>query len=149
VRAGLLTGISDGLFSSVLSAFFYGSTVARVWQGVASVLFGRQALEWGTRGMLVGLVMHFCVAFTWSAVFIFGVMRLGLVRRTRASRFGLIKVAAVYGPFVWIVMSFVVIPLLVQRPPTIDLRWWVQFFGHFPFVGVPIVACAAAAARRS
>ena len=37
-------------------------------------------------------------------------------------------------------MSLVVIPLLVRRPPTIGFRWWVQLVGHFPFVGLPIVA---------
>jgi hypothetical protein len=39
-------------------------------------------------------------------------------------------------------MSLVVIPLLVHRPPTISYRWWVQFFGHIPFVAIPIVASA-------
>jgi hypothetical protein len=24
--------------------------------------------------------------------------------------------------------------------PAITFRWWVQFFGHIPFVAVPIVA---------
>jgi hypothetical protein len=56
-----------------------------------------------------------------------------------------IKVAALYGPFIWLVMSLAVIPVLLHRPPAITFRWWVQFFGHAPFVGVPI----AAATRRS
>ena len=50
LRAGLLTGLTDGLFSSVLAAFFYGSTVSRLWQGVASVLFGAAAFEGGKIG---------------------------------------------------------------------------------------------------
>jgi hypothetical protein len=40
----------------------------------------------------------------------------------------------------WMTMSLVVIPLLAQRPP-ITYRWWIQFFGHIPFVALPIVAC--------
>ena len=32
VRAWLLTALSDGLFSSVLAAVFYGSTVMRLWR---------------------------------------------------------------------------------------------------------------------
>ena len=44
-----------------------------------------------------------------------------------------------YGPFIWTVMSVVVIPLLVHRPPSINVRWWVQFVGHIPFVALPIV----------
>lgn len=139
VRAGLLTAIVDGLFSSVLVAVFYGSTVARLFQGVASTLFGRWALEAGTTGALVGIVMHVGVAFGWSAVFLLALMRSTRLREIVASKSGAIAVASVYGPVIWIVMSSVVIPLLTHRPPTIGFRWWVQFFGHIPFVAVPIV----------
>jgi hypothetical protein len=44
-RAGILTGLSDGLFASVLSVLDFHSTVTRVWQGVASTLLGRSALD--------------------------------------------------------------------------------------------------------
>ena len=143
VRAGLLTGITDGLFSSVLVVVFYGSTVARLWQGVASTLLGKEAIDGGTGPELIGVLMHFGVAFGWSAVFLFLVLRSAWIRRVLSSRFGVFKVAAVYGPFIWLVMSLVVIPLLLHRPPTINLRWWVQLIGHFPFVGLPIVASIA------
>ena len=147
VRAGLLTGIVDGLFSSVLSAFFYGSTVSRLWQGVASVLLGSDALNGGRRTALIGLLMHFGVAFAWSAVFLFLLLRWEWIRGLLASRHGVLKVAALYGPFIWMVMSLVVIPALAQRPPRITLRWWIQWFGHIPFVGIPIVASSAGAPR--
>jgi hypothetical protein len=49
VRAGLLTGVTDGLFSSVLSVAFYGSTVTRLFQGVASTLLGKEAPNAGPR----------------------------------------------------------------------------------------------------
>lgn len=39
-------------------------------------------------------------------------------------------------------MSLAVIPLLLHRPPVINVRWWVQFFGHIPFVGLPIALTA-------
>src|SRR4051812_49512630 len=70
VRAGLLTGVSDGLFASVLSVAFFHSTVARVWQGVASTVLGKAALDGGLRTAAIGLLMHFGVAFAWSAVFL-------------------------------------------------------------------------------
>ena len=148
VRAGLLTGITDGLFSSILAVFFYGSTVARLWQGVASTLLGKEAIDGGTGPALIGVLMHFGVAFGWSAVFLFLVLRSAWIRRVLASRFGVVKVAAVYGPFIWLVMSLVVIPLLLHRPPTFNLRWWVQLIGHFPFVGLPIVASIGGGQRE-
>ncbi len=138
VRAGFLTAVVDGLFACALSLFVFGSTVTRLWQGVASTLLGKQAFEGGTATALVGVLMHFGVAFGWSAVFIFLVLRWRPVRDLLASPYGPAKVAAVYGPFIWCVMSLVVIPLLVQRPPTINARWWIQLIGHFPFVGIPI-----------
>lgn len=140
VRAGLLTAVIDGLFSSVLVSVFYGSTVTRLWQGVASTLLGPEALTGGTRTALVGVLMHIGVAFGWSAVFLFLFTRVPQIRQTVASPHGVVKVAAVYGPFIWLVMSLVIIPLLVQRAPSITFRWWIQLFGHVPFVAVPIVA---------
>jgi hypothetical protein len=140
IRAGLLTGISDGLFASVLSVFFFHSTLARLWQGVASTLLGKAAFDGGTRTALIGVLMHFGVAFGWSAVFLFLVMRSSRVRRLVSSPLGALKVAAVYGPFIWLVMSLIVIPLLLHRPPLINNRWWIQLIGHIPFVAFPMIA---------
>lgn len=148
VRAGLLTGITDGLFATVLAGAVYGSGVMRLWQGVAFTLLGPKALEGGAGTALVGVGMHFGVAFGWSAVFVFVVMRSAAVRRVLASPWGAVKVAAVYGPLIWLVMSLVVVPLLVHRPPTLNLRWWVQLLGHFPFVGLPIAIAARAGLPR-
>jgi hypothetical protein len=140
VRAGLLTAVCDGLFSSILSVAFYHSTVARLFQGVASTLLGKAALDGGTPTALIGVLMHVGVAFGWSAVFLFVVLRWRWIRALLATRFGVLKVAALYGPCIWLVMSLLVIPVLLHRPPAIMIRWWVQLIGHIPFVGIPIVA---------
>lgn len=52
LRAGLLTGVTDGLFACVLALWFYHSTVTRLWQGVASVLLGKSALDGGMTTVL-------------------------------------------------------------------------------------------------
>ena len=149
VRAGAATAVIDGLFSSVLSAFFYHSTVTRLFQGVAATLLGPSAFDGGTRTALIGILMHVGVAFGWSAVFVFGLMRLPAIRRILASNYGVIKFAALYGPFIWMVMSLVIIPQLVHRPPAITFRWWVQFFGHIPFVAVPMIAMACRSVKET
>lgn len=140
LRAGVTTAITDGLFASVLSVFFFGSTISRLWQGVASVLIGPAAFTGGARTAALGMLMHVGVAFGWSAVFIFGVMRSTRVQSIVATRYGVFKVAAVYGPAIWLLMSLAVIPILLHRPPALTIRWLVQLVGHFPFVGIPIVA---------
>ena len=92
VRAGLLTAITDGIFACALSVFAYGSTVVRLWQGVASTLLGKEAFEGGTATAMVGVLMHIGVAFGWSAVFIFLVLRSRWVRDLLASSYGPAKV---------------------------------------------------------
>ena len=138
VRAGLLTAAVDCAFATVLTVFFFDGTFVRLWQGVASVPLGREALDGGLRAMWIGLGLHLGVAFWWSAVFLYGAMRLPAVRRVLLSPFGIWKVAAVYGPFVWLAMTLVVIPIFTKRMPTFGVRWWVQFVGHVPFVALPM-----------
>jgi len=149
VRAGVATAIIDGLFSSILSVAAYDSTVSRLFQGVAATLLGSSAFDGGARTAALGVLMHCGVAFGWSAVFVFVVMRSARIRGILASRYGALKVASVYGPAIWLMMSLLVIPILLHRPPTISIRWWVQLFGHFPFVGIPIVASASRGATES
>jgi hypothetical protein len=140
IRAWLLTAVIDGLFSSILSVFFYHSTVARLFQGVASTLLGPDALTGGTRTAAIGVAMHFGVALGWSTVFLILFTRLAWIRGVLGSKGGALKVASVYGPCIWLVMSLLLIPQLLHRPPSFTIRWWVQLIGHFPFVGLPIVA---------
>lgn len=149
VLAGLTTAIIDGLFSSVLSVAAYGSTVSRLFQGVAATLVGNSAFTGGARTTALGLLMHCGVAFGWSAFFVYVVMRSARIRGVLASRYGAVKVASVCGPAIWLVMSLVIIPVLLHRPPAISIRWWIQLLGHFPFVGIPIVGSASRGAIRS
>jgi hypothetical protein len=146
IQAGVLTAIIDGLFASV-SSLFYGSNPARVFQGVAATLLGPASFQGGARTALIGVAMHVAVAFWWSAFFLLAVVRLAAIRRALRAPRGPLAIAAVYGPFIWLVMSLAVIPLLLQRPPSITTRWWIQLAGHIPFVGVPIVTSIARAVR--
>ena len=143
LMAGILTAVVDGLFSSILSAVFYGSTVQRLFQGVASTLLGPEALNGGPRTAFIGVLMHIGVAFGWSAVFLTIYAVWPSIRRATSTSLGVAGVAAVYGPLVWLVMSLAVIPGLTHRATPIGFRWWVQLFGHIPCVGLPIVASIA------
>ena len=140
IRAWLLTAVIDGLFSSVLNRFFYGSTVTRLWQGVASALLGKEAIDGGTTPAIIGVLMHFGVALAWATLFLLLAIQSSWLRRTISSPAGVIGVAAVYGPIIWMAMSLAIFPLLFHRPTTMNVRWWIQLFGHFPFVALPIVA---------
>jgi hypothetical protein len=147
----LVTAAWDFVCATMLSVFAYGSTFSRLWQGVASTVLGARALTMGGRGVLAGLVLHLAVAFVWSALFVIAVRWFAPLRRAIARPAGATAVASVYGPFIWLVMSLIVIPLATRRPPAIGFRWWVQIIAHVPFVTLPLVFAArrALAAHRT
>jgi hypothetical protein len=139
LRAGAATAIVDFSFASTLSIVFYKSTFARLWQGVASVPFGTQAINGGPTWTVIGILTHIFVAFSWSLVFVLLVTRWDALRRLLLSPHGVLKVAAIYGPFIWIMMSMVFIPITAQRAPAaITVRWVIQAFGHVVFVATPM-----------
>jgi hypothetical protein len=139
LRAWLLTAAVDGIFSSVLS-LVYGSTVTMLWQSVGTTAFGNGAFGGGSALAAAGLFTHCCVALAWSTIFLIAYENSAPLRRAVAAPGGVLRVSAIYGPLIWIVMSMVVIRLATGRAPAITYRWWIQFFGHAVFVALPIVS---------
>jgi hypothetical protein len=140
LRAWLTLTVVDGIFATALPVVAYGQPLGRVWQGVASVLLGPSAMQGAGRTMAIGLVRHAVTALVWTTVFMMLVLPWTRLRRAVATPGGIVAVAAVYGPLVWMVMSLLVIPQMTGRAPTINARWWVQLVAHIPFVALPIVA---------
>jgi len=141
LRAWLVTAATDFLFASTLAVVAYHSTVARVWQGVASTVLGPASFDGGARTVAIGIAMHCCVALAWTSIFFALYSAWPALRRLVATTAGMLGVAAVYGPLIWVAMSFVVIPLVTKHPlPTITARWIGQAFGHICFVALPMIA---------
>lgn len=140
LRAWAFIAVVDGIFATTLPVVAYGQPLGRVWKGVASVLLGPSAMQGGGGTVLIGLVMHAGVALAWTAVFLVLALSSARLRRIVGTPAGVAGIAALYGPAIWLVMSFVVIARFTGRPPAITGRWWVQLFAHIPFVALPIVA---------
>jgi hypothetical protein len=142
-RIWLVVALWDACCATALAVFAYGSTAARLWQGVASTVLGPSALDGGARTVIAGLLLHLGVALAWSALFLALVTASSRLARLVTTPGGIVLVAAVYGPVIWLVMSLVVIPAATGRPPTFDARWWIQVVAHVPFVTLPLVATTA------
>jgi hypothetical protein len=109
--AGLITGVLDGLSAIAVSAYF-GAGPLRVFQGIASGLLGRGALQGGLPMALLGVVLHFIVATGAAAVYYFASRSLPVLL-DRALVCGVL-----FGVCVHLFMTFVVIPLsaIGRRP---------------------------------
>jgi hypothetical protein len=140
IKTGVAVAVSDGLFASATGIWIKPyATPFRVFRGVASVLFGRGVLDGGVPWALVGMLMHLTVALFWSGLFLLALQNSDKLRAAIQSAPTAILVAVVYGISIWLIMSLIVIPTLVHRPPTIALKWWVQCLGHPLFVVAPMI----------
>lgn len=137
-RAGLATFVVDGLWAMVLTLAF-GRTFRQLWQGVGSTALHQDLTKSGALGVVLGLAVHLTVAFGWATVLWVLVTRSAWLRGALSTWRGRLAVAAVYGPLVWIVMSFVVIPLNTGKLPEVTWRWWMQLAGHAAFVALPMI----------
>jgi hypothetical protein len=139
VAGGLAVAVLDAADAVVAYKLAFGMTPVAIYQFVASGLVGPAAFAGGAPAALLGLAVHFLVAFSAAAVFVLASERLPQLRRD-AVGWGL-----AFGVAVFAVMSFGVIPLSrigASTPP-----WPLVVngvLGHALLVGLPI----ALAARR-
>jgi hypothetical protein len=137
---GLICGVLD-ISSAVIISIASGGSPVRMLQGIASALLGPVSFEKGFATAALGLFMHFCVAFTATAIFYW------LSRRIPAMVDWAVPAGIVWG-IVWLfVMYRGVVPLarefrtlylsnVVRRP--LAPIWPVPFFVHIFCVGLPI-----------
>ena len=107
-RALLLGGLTVGVLDGLDALIFFGLrgvSPARLFQGIASGLLGRSAFAGGMATALLGVLLHFLIAFVVVAIYHLAARRLpGLTLRPWIY-------GPLYGILVYLVMSFIVIPL--------------------------------------
>lgn len=131
----LACGILD--ISQAMIAFHLQAKMspARVLQSVASGLLGKASYQGGTRTAVLGAFLHFFIAFSWAAIFYIASRRLGFLTQSP------VIAGLLYGEFVWLVMTCVVLPLsaIHRWPPVWNAASIITGpIGHTVLVGLPI-----------
>ena len=128
---GLAVGILDGLWAVVLWGL-RGVKPDRVFQGVAAGLLGRDSFEGGAPTALLGLLLHFFIAFCVAAVYWLASRRLDVLLRKP------VVCGLLYGVLVYLVMTFVVVPLSAARGGVPSLPMFLlNAAAHALLVGLP------------
>ena len=138
----LAVGILD-----ILDAFIFfglrGAQPIRILQSIAAGLLGRDAFNGGWGTAVLGLALHFFIAFTIVLVFLLASRRLPVLIRHP------VVTGLVYGIAVYLVMTFVVVPASAAGGRGLP-TWPVALNGvliHMFGVGLPATLAARAAAR--
>jgi hypothetical protein len=139
---GALAGTLDILAAFALSASRGGRPV-RVLRGIASGLLGPAAMQGGLSTAALGLLLHFCIAFTAAAVYFAASRRISFLVR-HAVACGL-----AYGVVVYLFMNRVVLPLsrVARGTPPLSVVVWLIVI-HMFCVGLPIALAVRKGTRR-
>jgi hypothetical protein len=109
---GLVAGTLD-ISDALIFVAFHGVTPAAVFRYIASGLIGSQAASTGFAPVMLGFVLHYTIALSWTALFYLASLRLPALRRRP------ILAGVGYGALVYLVMNFVVVPLSRVPPSTV------------------------------
>lgn len=142
VVAGAAVGVLDGL-AAVVSAGLRGITPDRVFQYISSGLLGRSAFEGGIATILLGILLHFVVAFAAAAVFILSARSIPFLTRYPW------VTGPIYGVLVYFFMSEVVSALSnVSRQPRTLSGTITGILIHIFFVGLPIALVSSRSVKQ-
>jgi uncharacterized membrane protein YagU involved in acid resistance len=145
VYGGLAVGVLDALDAMIFFGIRNGVKPIRIFHSIAAGLIGRErAISGGLRTALLGLFLHFLIAFILATIF-YVVSSILPVLVKRAVISGLM-----YGVAAYFVMNYVVLPLSAVPPRTGPIPWAMFLngvIGHALLVGLPIALLARRSAR--
>ncbi len=116
VMACLLVGSLDII--SALTHFYLktGKDPAIVLKYISSAVLGKSAYSGDTNMAVLGLLLHFLIAFIWTILFFIIYPKLKLLSWNR------IITGILYGIFIWIIMSRLVVPMSKASVGAFDLK---------------------------
>jgi hypothetical protein len=138
---GLMCGVMDMTAACIFYGVLRGNPPIRIMQSVATGLLGLAAYDGGITTAMLGLFLHFTIAFSAATVFYFASRKLPmLIRHT-------ILCGLLYGIAVYFFMQLVVVPLSAfpHKGPFTVRGLVTGITIHMFCVGLPI----AYAARKS
>lgn len=143
IAGGLIVGILDGLDAAIFFGL-RGAPIERIFQAIAAGVLGRDAFSGGIATALLGVFLHFVIAFGIVLTF-YLVSRPFPFLTKRPVVFG-----AIYGVIAYLVMNYIVIPLSAAGggggpKPTVVLVNGLLI--HILGVGIPAAYAARAASR--
>ena len=108
---GGVGGMLDCLYATILWGFILGHNPAGIWQSVASGLLGKASYDGGSATVVLGLALHFLIAFVMALVYVLASRRLPTLTARP------VLMGVLYGLALYLVMNFVVVPLSAIGPP--------------------------------
>lgn len=133
IAGGLVAGTLDIVFAASFWGLKADVPGRRVLQSVASGLLGPAAFDGGLQTASLGLFLHYvialCMALAWYVV----------AKHWTMARELPVRAGAIYGLFLYLLMTLVVVPLSAAQAGSRDAVWiGLSVAVHMLCIGIPI-----------
>jgi hypothetical protein len=142
IVGGLIAGVFDLTYAIVFSALHKVQPIT-VIQSVASGVLGKAAFDGGFSTAILGVLLHFFIAFSWAAIF-YMVSRFIPLLTKHAVISGLLFGAVIYTVMYLIVLPLSAYPIKINFAPS---RVAINLIAHMLLIGLPIALVARKASR--
>ncbi len=137
IVTGLIAGSLDLLAALLLFISRSKQKPSLLFRYITSAALGPRAFSGGLGMVWLGLLFHYLIAFSWTALY------FAVFSRVLGSGAAVLTHAVIYGLFVWVIMNLVVLPLSKAAPrPFSALFALINIFILIIAIGLP---CAYAA----
>jgi hypothetical protein len=131
VTGGICVGSLDAIAAMTL-ARLNGIPPLRTWQFVASGLLGSKAFNMGRGGVVLGLLLHFIIAFGVTTVFVVAVGFFPVLLESP------VLVGGLYGVLVYVVMRMIISVSATPKREQKRSQIVAQVIIHIFVIGIPI-----------
>jgi len=141
IAGGALVGTLDLVFACTWWALAADVAPVRIFQSIAAGLLGQASFAGGLRSAALGGVLHYAIATAMVCGYTLAATRVpALVRRP-------LRWGAVYGLFLYGLMTYVVVPLSAAGGGAHDRAWILASIAMHGLIGVLCAFCARRALR--
>ena len=135
---GGVGGLLDIIYAITLWGFILGGSPVGILQSIAAGILGKAAYDGGAGTAILGLALHFGIAFCMALAYVLAAKRLPVL----TSRW--LLMGFLYGFVLFAVMNFVVVPLsAIGWRPMKPMGAFRALLPHILFVGPAIAYFAA------
>lgn len=132
LAGGFVAGTLDIVYAIAFWAAMRGIPPHRILQRVASGLLGSASMTGGWGTAMLGLLLQYVIATSMAVVYFLAARRWPLLWQQP------IRIGALYGVLLYVIMNHVVVPLSAAAPGSKDPLWVVlSIVVHAFLVGVP------------
>ena len=105
--AGFVAGTCDILSATIVYGPILGKvSPLKLLQGITSALIGKTAFEGGALTAFCGLLIHYCIAYSFATLFVLAYPHLPVLKKYK------VVSGLLYGIFAWVVMNVIVLPVI-------------------------------------